>query len=230
VPTRAEIILDGKSRIVEKGDYVFSAYNDINKAKTTDIVEKIHNLAKSDCAWFWKYKSPDTVAFQSNKVLFALSDTKGLLPSYPNYDISFGVLPYPMYDESQKDVGYRSLQWGGYICIPSYVSNPALVGDTLEMLAFFSDDVATAFYEKLLGKQASDSPDDSRMLDIVWDGICTDFAQSYYSLILETRALYLIPDLTYEDTSANIASFVAGIESTINKKINKFFITLSKKQ
>lgn len=214
----------------EKGEYVFSAYNSTNKAKTADIVDKIHNLAKSDSAWFWKRLSTETVSFETGKVLFSLADTKGRLPAYAQTDISFGVLPYPMYDENQRDVGYRSLQWGGYICIPSYVTNSEMVGDMLEMLSFYSQDVSSAFYEKLLGKQAADTLDDSRMLDIVWDGICTDFAQSYYSLILDTRALYLIPDLTYEDTTASIASFVAGIESTVNKKISKFFTTLEKKQ
>lgn len=214
----------------EKGEYILSAYSDVNKAKTTDIIEKIHNLAKSDCAWFWKYQASDTVSFVSGKVLFALSDTKGMLPSYPNYDISFGVLPYPMYDENQKDTGYRSLQWGGYICIPSYVTSPELVGDTLEMLSFFSADVNNAFYDKLLGKQASDSPDDRRMLEIVWDSLCTDFAQSYYSAILDTQILYIVPYLTYEDTTPNIASFIASKESTINKKINKFIQLVSKLQ
>ena len=51
-----------------------------------------------------------------------------------DYDISFGVLPYPMWDEKQKDVGYRSLQWGGYLCIPSYTRNLNMIGDTIERL------------------------------------------------------------------------------------------------
>lgn len=214
----------------ESGNYVLSVYNDVNKAKTTDIIEKIHNLAKSDCAWFWKWNTRElAISFVNQKALFSISDTKGHLPSYPNYDISFGVLPYPIYDENQKDVGYRSLQWGGYICIPSYVNNPEMVGDTIEMLSFFSDDVNEAFYEKLLGKQASDSPDDRRMLQIVWDGICTDFAQTYYSTVLDTQILFIVPYQTYEDVTPGIASFVAARESSINKKIAKFITLASKK-
>jgi len=213
----------------ERGDYILSAYNDVNKAKTTDIIEKIHNLAQSDCAWFWKWNGTATISFTNNKTLFSLSDTKGHLPSYPNYDVNFGVLPYPLYDENQKDVGYRSLQWGGYICIPSFVNNPAMVGDTVEMLSYFSEDVNNAFYEKLLGKQASDSPDDRRMLEIVWDGICTDFAQTYYSTVLDTQILFIVPYQTYEDVTPSIASFIAARENTVNKKIGKFIVLASKK-
>ena len=215
----------------ESGAYVLSAYNELNKAKTTEIIEKIHGLAKSDYAWFWKYNEGHiSIGLQSGRALLSLSDTKGHLPSYPNYDVRFGVLPYPMFDEAQKDVGYRTLQWGGYICVPTYLTDRNMVGDTLEMLAFYSQDVHVAFYEKLLGKQASESPDDTRMLDIVWDNLCTDFAQTYYGTLLDTQILFIVPRLTYEDTTNNLASFVAGQEKTVNKKIEKFIALASKQK
>jgi len=212
----------------ETGAYVLAAYNDMNKAKTTEIVDKIHALAKSNSAWFWKYDGIGMIGFQEGKSLMSLSDTKGHLPSYPNYDIRFGILPYPMYDEAQKDVGYRSLQWGGYICIPSYVENTEMVGDTVEMLSYYSDGVHSAFYEKLLGKQASECPEDSRMLDIVWDGLCTDFAQTYYGAFLDSQVLFLVPRLTYEDAEMSLAPFVASIKTSLEKKISKFLILASK--
>ena len=56
----------------ERGEYVVAACNDANKAKTTDIVEKIHSLAKSDCAWFWKWNRMASISFTANKTLFSL--------------------------------------------------------------------------------------------------------------------------------------------------------------
>ena len=70
--------------------------------------------------------------------------------------------------------------------IPTYVRNSEMVGDTLEMLSFYSENVNAAFYEKLLGKQVSDMSDDARMLKIVWDGVGTDFGQTYYWAFLKT--------------------------------------------
>lgn len=205
----------------DAGEYVLTVYNDINKEKTTNIVEKLNALSKSDSAWFWPWGSSSTIDFQSGRALMILANTNRV-PYYLNYDINFGVLPYPMYDENQKDVGYRSLQFGGFTCIPSYVSNPQMVGDTLEVLSFFSEDVNVAFYEKLLGKQASDSPDDTRMLQIVWDGIGTDFAQTFYGALMETEIFHLMPRLTPENATEGVASFVSSREASINKRLDKF--------
>ena len=133
-----------------------------------------------------------------------------------------------MYDEAQKDVGYRTLQWGGYLCIPSYVEDPEMVGDTMEVMSFYSKNVNTTFYEKILGKQAADSPDDTKMLEIVWDGIGTDFTQTFYSIYMDTQIFHIIPYVTFPDATDSLASFVARTESSINKKISKF-LTLAEK-
>ena len=105
-----------------------------------------------------------------------------------------------------------------------------MVGDTLDTIAFFSDDVNNTFYEKLLGKQVAESPIDKEMLKIVWDGICSDFCQTYYNAIIDTQALYIVPYLTFADSEKNIASTIAGIEVTVNKKLKKFLISASKLQ
>ena len=204
----------------EKGEYVFSAYNEVNRAVTTDVIEKLRELAKADCSWFWPHGSGETIAFQNQTALMTLASTNNL-PSYLNYEINCGVLPYPLYDESQKDVGYRSLQWGGYTCVPSYVRNLSMVGDTLEMLSFYSDSVNEAFYEKLLGKQVAESPIDKQMLQIIWDGICTDFAQTYYSALSNTQVLYMASTLTKTTNTQNLSSYVASVEKAVNKALKK---------
>lgn len=212
----------------ENGDYVLSIYNDLNRAKITDVAEKLRALAMSDCSWFWKYNSSDTLNLPSNRVLMTLCSTYQL-PYYTTQDISFGVLPYPMYDENQKDVGYRTLQWGGYLCIPSYVTHPQMVGDTVETMSFYSQDVNVTFYEKILGKQAADSPDDTKMLELVWDGIGTDFTQTFYSIYMDTQIFHIMPYVTFPDATDNMASFVARTEKTINKKISKFIAMVEEK-
>ena len=213
----------------ESGKYTLSVFNEVNKEKTTAIVEKLHELSKSDSAWFWPWASNKTVDFQAGTSLMILANTNKL-PYYLNYDINFGVLPYPMYDENQKDVGYRSLQFGGFTCIPSYVRNPEMVGDTLEMLSFYSKDVNVTFYEKLLGKQVADVPDDTRMLEIVWDGIGTDFAQTFYGAFIDTQIFHLMPRLTPENATQNVASFIAEKETSVNKLVTKFLLQVKNRK
>ena len=49
-----------------------------------------------------------------------------------------------------------------------------MVGDVIEMLAWYSEPVCTAFYETLLGSKVADAPEDVEMLNIVWDGQVSD--------------------------------------------------------
>ena len=159
----------------------------------------------------------------NGRALMTISGTYWL-SNLLDYGINFGILPYPMYDESQSDVGYRHLQWGGYICVPSYLPDPTMAAETLEMLSYFSDDVNIAFYEKMLGKQVADVPQDRKMLDIVWDGVCSELAQTYFSVIRDgNNYLYALEMLTKEGTTFSLASYVATCQNTVNRKMKKFF-------
>jgi hypothetical protein len=82
----------------------------------------------------------------------------------------------------------------------------------------------------VLGKQSADSPDDRRMLQIVWDGICSEFIQAYYNVALESRILYMMPDLTDKSTDTSLASFMATWTGTVNKKVSKFLYAVRKKR
>lgn len=207
----------------EKGNYAVSVYNEKNKQKMSDLVDKLYDWVRADDAWLKMDSGSPSAIFTSGRSLMHLATTYSL-PNLLSYEIDFGVLPYPMYDVNQKDVGYRSLQWGGYICIPSYLANGNMVGETVEMLAFFSDDVNIAFYEKLLGKQVADAPLDRIMLDMVWDSVCSDFGQTYGSAMNTgtTDFLFILCNLVKEGTTYNLASYVASGESTANKGLKNF--------
>ena len=211
----------------EKGMPVISCYNDANREKTVELIDKLHALACSDTAWFWYKVDPTpTVSLSTGRALMNLSSSNGL-PSLAQKDIDFGILPYPMWDENQKDVGYRSLQWGGYQCLPAYLEDPQMVGETLEMLSYFSDDVNEVYYNKLLGKQAAEAPLDKQMLDIVWDSICSDLGQTFTDI---TGVLYLVPELTHENTTLSIASYISSRETSGNKAMSKFIKQVQKNE
>ena len=210
----------------DSGNYEVVVYNSLNQAKTADLVEKLSAMVASDYAWFrYRIESTPVINVNTGRTLMGIISTNSL-PGLCDYDVEFGVLPYPMYDEAQKDVGYRHLQWGGYLCIPSYASNPVMIGETVEMLAFYSADVNYTFYEKLLGKQVADMPLDRQMLEIVWDTICPEFGQAY------TEAtgswLYMLPELTWVNATNNLASYVKAKETSSNKKIKKFIVEVEK--
>ena len=210
----------------DKGMYVVSCYTETNSKKTDDLITKLSDLAKSDYAWF-KYRIEDTpeIYLYTGRTLMELRSTVNLHSLCDYDDLSFGVVPYPMYDEAQKNVGYRSLQWGGYLCVPSYLNNPLMVGETIEMLAYFSDDVNVTYYEKLLGKQVADVPDDRKMLDIIWDSICCDFGQTFSSV---GDILYMVPELTQVNATQSLAKFIQSHTRSCNNNFKEYLKKLDK--
>ncbi len=210
----------------ESGKYEISIMNAVNGEKTKDLVKKLKDFSASDCTFLdfpgiGNVHAP-RIPLTTGRALMQLTTTY-TIESFSQYGIDFGVLPYPMYDTAQKDVGYRSLQWGGYTCVPSYVENEQMVGETLEVLAFYSDDVKISFYEKMLGKQIADSPEDAKMLDeYIWDSVCTDWGQTYADSA--KNILYFLPYVTRatEDGGKELASYYSTFASNTNKSIQKF--------
>lgn len=213
----------------DAGDYVVSVYTKETMGKTAALTEKLAALAKSDSSWFWYMIDPTpTVTITTGRTLLYLQQSFNLIDNL-NYELNFGVLPYPMYDEEQKSLGYRSLNWGGCLAIPAYLENAEMTGNTLEMLSFFSEEVTITFYEKLLGKQVADAPDDKAMLDLVWDGICSDFGLTYSHLSSTLdQNLYMFPKVTCATESFGLASYVKSYENAANKAISKFMKTVAR--
>ena len=218
--------------INEKGQYELSFYNDENREKTANLVDKLKNFSASGYAELVYGTNRPNARLSNNRALMEIEMTYGL-DNLLDSDISFGVLPYPLYDTAQYDgesesLGYRSLQWGGQIAIPNYLENAQMVGETLEMLSYYSAPVQVTFYEKVLGKQVSEAPDDARMLEIVWNGICTDVGQTFDDM---SGVLYFLPKVTWPGQGGyDLTSHYASVEKSSAKKINKFFEAVIKKQ
>ena len=207
----------------ESGTYEIAFMNSVNKERTNLLVKKLKEFANSEYAYLdYQSTAAPKVPITSGRSLMQLASTYHL-EGYLKYDVDFGVVPYPMFDTNQKNVGYRSLQWGGYLCVPSYVDNELKVGETLEVLAFYSDDVMITFYEKMLGKQVADVPEDAKMLDeYIWANVTSDFGQTYGDAA--AYVLYFLPRVT-RDTSEGgyeMMSHYNSFYKTTNRSIDSF--------
>ena len=206
----------------ETGNYAISLYNEKNKKKMSDLVDKLSAFVASDYAYFDEdpsFATPCEV-FSEGRALMYLSRTTSL-EGIIRDDVSFGVLPYPMYDEAQKSVGYRSLQWGGFLALPSYMKNPDMVFETMELISYFSEDVNIAYYEKLLGKKVADAPKDRVMLDIVWDSVCSDFGLTYSS-VMNAPLQWVLSSVTKPNGTMGLSSYMAQYEGKASKTLKKF--------
>ena len=211
----------------KKYEYIYKDANDMKKME--DLVTKIRELYNAEYSYFWgPFEAANSdpskqVTLKGNNVLFTLTGTYGLIDYVDNNVEDFGVLPYPTWEEGQE---YRHLSWNGYMVIPfnaADLTEDGMVGDTLELLGYYSAPVTEAFYEKLLGAQISESPDDADMLKIVWDTQVSDYGMAYstYESRKMDYVVYGLPRCILGIENASSFSTIWNtIKSTVNKELN----------
>ena len=208
----------------EAGIYEVSVMSETNAPKTLDLVDKLKGLAESEYSWFqWQDDANvSVIQLHTNRVLMNLSFTSEL-DQLLNYDVKFGILPYPMFDEAQKDVGYLSLNKDTYITLPSYMRNEQMITESIELLSYYSSDVRMAVFDKWLGKQAADEPDDVKMLNIVWDNLYSDFGYTYSTIASALdNNLYMLPTVTKAGSDKTATSYIASYTRAANNAIAKY--------
>ncbi len=214
------------------GKYELTWYDNTTiSSKLNTLVETIKDIRDMKEVHFWlnsahsAFGDTTPVHLSTGKVFMQFMNT-GELIMMKETQIKFGVVPYPMYDTDQaKTTGYRSLNWAGFIAVPANVTNTKMISDVLECLAFYSEDVVTYYYEKLLGLKVSEAPDDAAMLDIVWAGVCSDFGLTYGMLDPNNNIdafVYSVPNCVMQNsTFAKLnASKRRAAQNVLNKYIN----------
>ncbi|MBR5452513.1 MAG: extracellular solute-binding protein [Clostridia bacterium] len=119
--------------------------------------------------------------FANGHVLF-MPNMLGVIetPELRNMQDDYGILPYPKYDDSQKEYySYSHDQYTAF-AIPITSSKPDTAGAMLEAMASYAyrDTQPAYFNTALKGKYMSD-PQSRKMLDIVVEGFMVDAAWIY---------------------------------------------------
>lgn len=198
-----------------------------NKDKIENLVAKVNEIYTGEYSAFYHpfengNPSPSVkVEFKDGTSLFNFFSTYQLV-GLKSTNVKFGVLPYPTYDEAQRE--YRHLSWSGYLAVPYNIDEVEMVSDTLELLQYYSSDVTTIFYEKLLGAQVSDSPDDADMLDIIWDTLVSDYALAYSAATTDSKLdalVYSVPRIILNvDQSTTFAAYWARYGKKASKDLS----------
>ena len=212
-------------RIVDRDeDDVYQIAYEMNQEKTLDLLEKLSKVYDAEYSYFWtpfSEREGITVPFGSGRTLIQMMNTSAL-PGLRGETVRFGVLPYPMYDEAQD--AYKNLNWNGNIMVPSSIKNPDMVGETIELLAYYTAPVKTAYFEDLLGSKLAEAPDDAEMLDIIWESIVSDAGviTSNISNNAVDHFLYLVPNIC-RDGTGTYSSYVKSRIKLANKGLDNFF-------
>lgn len=199
----------------ETGEYDISYERE--GVKLQDMIDKIYAMYTAEYSYMWPSTFTTTVDISTGRALFQLYNTTSL-PSLATTDVRFGVLPYPLYDTAQEE--YKSLNWNGLMCVPASVSDKQMVGEVLELLAYYTEPVKTAYYETQLGTAVINAPEDAEMLDIIWNSQTNDIGLACGDYINEL--VYMVP-LLCERGTPSYASFYKSHRKSAQKSLKKIF-------
>lgn len=97
-----------------------------------------------------------------------------------NMQDDYGLLPFPKYDENQKEYYSFSHDTFASVAIPITNSNPDLVGAVFEAMASYSyRNTMPTYLDVVLKGQYMSDPQSRKMVDIIVDGIALDAAWIY---------------------------------------------------
>lgn len=198
----------------------------MNTPKMVDIVERFYRLGAENAIYLCKVIQEESdFTMNTDRVLFNLGAITQA-EFMRGYEVEFGMLPYPKYDEAQAE--YRSLDWGGLMCVPTTVVNKEMTGAVIELLAYYSkDEVIPTYYGDILtGKLARDE-DAAKMMDLLFDTICYEVGGNYFGFDAGFSNLFFcLPRLALEKKSADFASWYDKNEKVANKTLDKFYESL----
>ncbi len=160
-------------RIVERGEDGQLAFC-LGSPRSVDVFDKLTSVCYDDLM-LSNHTTPgsgyDTVAklFNSSQVMmvtFALVDINGMREA----EFEFGILPYPLYDETQKE--YDNLISTGLVSsvsVPVTCPDQEITGVTLEAMAYMSTSTLTpAYYDNALKTRYVRDEESGDMLDIIF--------------------------------------------------------------
>ena len=174
--------------------------------------------------------------FKNNQALFrssALSSVNG----YVDMDADYGILPIPMMSEDQQRYYCWTAAGNHYpLSIPAEgIKDYATSTLITEAMAFYSkyakvDNFSEAFYEMLADYRLGQTPDDTDMLDIIFDSktyeldqalVITKVENRMYSLTKERYSGSMKPEIdAMYDSSYNNAERITTAFKLLEKRAN----------
>ena len=206
---------------------------DVMSEKLVSLVDKMYDIVwNGNQTYTWDLHVWDDIAkreemdnfFPKGHSLFLLnSPGTGASKELRAMDVDFGILPYPKYNETQKD--YISLNTAGLFCVPQDVKDPEMVGIVCELLGSESRRYTIpAYYDVLLTHKGVRDDDSLEMMKLIFDNVVYDFGYNYSNF---TNLAYIVPRII-EQKSTDVASFVEKNAPPAEKDLESAYKNLIK--
>ncbi|HBL84493.1 MAG: hypothetical protein A2Y17_06515 [Clostridiales bacterium GWF2_38_85] len=162
-------------RGVEVFNKIFEVYTD---STATIKIEGFHSDAIA--AGYSTCYEAANIAFVEKRALFKTMNLSDLTP-LGEYEVNFGILPYPKFDEQQTNYfSPVSLFYVTPVCIPISNKEPAKAAYVIEAMSAASvDTVEKSYYDVLLKLRQIQDAESKEMLDIIFANRVYDLSMIY---------------------------------------------------
>lgn len=191
---------------------------DVDMEHMTTLVEKVYELMWNNpgCSAITG-DGTDLKPFIADLSLLATTRIGSVTGTLVDMESNFGVLPYPLLNEAQKNYGTRVQDSLSLWSIPIDVRNTELSGAVLEALAAQSYRTVTpAYFDTALKNRYSRDTDTAEMVDLLKNSIYINFESLYNEVIGNP---WFVLRTLMPKKSNNFASHWAGSEKTIQTKL-----------
>jgi len=166
-------------KLTAKDGEGFPVFANPTDERSVAVAEKVYELLRQKGVFMFdetKIKDVQEVMFMDDRGLFYTSFLRDS-QAFRNMETDFGILPYPKYDEAQKD--HKTFSKGGFaaFAIPATAKDTEFSEIILEALCAESyKKVIPAYYDIALKNKYARDDESAEMLDIIREGFDYDFA------------------------------------------------------
>ena len=194
--------------------------------KTPSIVEKVMGLLYDNNGGYTDNKNYiiQSEMFVAGHAMMVPGTFGDAMADFRDYRNPFGIIPYPKYDEEQKN--YYTMSDGAHalLSVPLSISDPEFTGIITEALCAESwKNVVPKYYETALKVKLANDTDTSEMIDIIKNGCVFDYGYIYDNGIGFGFTLQRLADTS---NRTGIASFYAEREKMVLAANEKMFAKL----
>lgn len=188
--------------------------------KFFSVFEKTYQITRDNNSWMYTKSSaniPDEALaqFQNDLALF-LDCTAYVIPSLRAMETDFGIIPYPMWDETQDDYHSR-IEGCELFCVPVTNKDLEMTSVILEGMASDSAGVLDAYYEVSLRTKFTRDEESLYMLDIIFSNRVFDWGDTIWCPDIRDG----IFDDMFIENDRDLSSKIAALETTVLGLIDK---------
>lgn len=212
---RSTIVSYNTPTLTKEGEIIW------NTAHTQSVVESIVDAFNEHTGIYYTEKTDEAqdIFFGGRAMLFwGRLDSASVLR---NMEDDFGIIPCPMFDESQGEY-YTTSNEATMVCVPVTQSKSVEeIGFVIEAICRESTDtVADVFYKKALTSRYAPDPESAAMIDLIRQSLTYDFGWVYSTQTGVSGNQY---QNMMNDGNTNFGGWYAGQESVIKGNLKNFF-------